>query len=116
MSTPAPIPQGIHRWFLESLDASQQVEGILRNALLDLRQVLASPILDPGMRPELERLLRLLEGAVGRMTELQRAASGALIAIRNEDGGAAGSAQPEQNGPSAGEAPQPPRGSTPDSR
>ena len=116
MSTPGPVPQGIRRWFLESLEASQQVEGILRNALLDLRHLLASPTLDPAIRPELERLLRLLEGSVGRMTQLQRTASGALIDIRSQDGSGSSSAQPEQNGQSAGEAGQPPEGSEPSSR
>lgn len=106
-STPGPTPQGIRRWFLESLEASQQVEGILRNALLDLRHLMASRTLDPAIRPELERLLHLLEGAVGRMTQLQGPASGALIDICSQDGGCAGSPQPEQNG-------QPPGGSEPD--
>jgi hypothetical protein len=65
-------------WFLESLDATQSVEGILRNLVLDLRHSLASRSLDPVLRLELEQQLRLLEKAVGRVCQLQSNATDAL--------------------------------------
>lgn len=66
------------RWFLDGLDATQRVEGTLRNLVLDLRHSLASRRLEPDLRRELEQQLRLLEKAVGRVCELQTGAADVL--------------------------------------
>jgi hypothetical protein len=70
------------RWFLESLEAAQGVEGILRNLVLDLRHSLASRTLEPDLRREMEQQLRLLEKAVGRVCQLQTRAADVLRTLR----------------------------------
>jgi hypothetical protein len=72
------------RWFLDGLDATQSVEGTLRNLVLDLRHSLASRRLEPDLRRELEQQLRLLEKAVGRVCQLQSRAADVLRTLREQ--------------------------------
>lgn len=71
-------------WFLDGLDATQSVEGTLRNLVLDLRHSLASRRLEPDLRGELEAQLRLLEKAVGRIYQLQTGAADVLRSLREQ--------------------------------
>lgn len=103
---PQDAREGISRWFLDGLDATQQVEGILRNALLDLRHTIASPRIDPGLRGDLLHLLGCLENAMGRVTELQSSATDALRALAA--GVSAGTPPIPQRAP--GQSPLAPRG------
>lgn len=76
----------LYRWFLDSLDTTQETEGALRNALLDLRHMLQGKGLSDELRSQLDQTVSVLEQVAGRLTILQESAGNALNELRESVG------------------------------
>jgi len=102
MSTPRNGHAALVSWFLNSLQAAQEVEGGVRKGILELRRLRDSGRLAAEDAAVLAAAIGALEQAVGHLTVLQRLSREALTAVAPDPReGAATTDRPASSQPSS---------------